>query len=56
MYTDDAGERVLRERFEVTSDAVAEGWEDRWREFHHGVVVGRFWVTMFSSGTRIVSL
>jgi len=23
---------------------VAEGWEDRWRDFHHGVVVGRFWV------------
>jgi ribosomal protein L11 methyltransferase len=44
VYTDDAGERALRERFEVTSDAVAEGWEDRWREFHHGVVVGRFWV------------
>jgi ribosomal protein L11 methyltransferase len=44
VYTDDAGERLLRGRFEVTSDAVAEGWEDRWREFHHGVVVGRFWV------------
>jgi ribosomal protein L11 methyltransferase len=26
------------------SDEVAEGWEDAWREFHHGVVVGRFWV------------
>jgi ribosomal protein L11 methyltransferase len=23
---------------------VAEGWEDGWREFHHGVRVGRFWV------------
>ena len=23
---------------------VAEGWEDGWRAFHHGVVVGRFWV------------
>jgi ribosomal protein L11 methyltransferase len=23
---------------------VPEGWEDRWREFHHGVQVGRFWV------------
>ncbi len=23
---------------------VREGWEDSWREFHHGVVVGRFWV------------
>ena len=25
-------------------DEVPEGWEDRWRAFHHGVVVGRFWV------------
>ncbi|MDX6486351.1 MAG: ribosomal protein methyltransferase [Gaiellaceae bacterium] len=25
-------------------EPVAEGWEDGWREFHHGVVVGRFWV------------
>jgi ribosomal protein L11 methyltransferase len=23
---------------------VADGWEDRWREFHHGTTVGRFWV------------
>ena len=23
---------------------VAEGWEEAWRGFHHGVVVGRFWV------------
>jgi ribosomal protein L11 methyltransferase len=23
---------------------VPDGWEDRWRAFHHGVVVGRFWV------------
>ena len=23
---------------------MPEGWQDRWREFHHGVVVGRFWV------------
>jgi ribosomal protein L11 methyltransferase len=28
----------------VESDEVAEGWEDAWRDFHHGVVVGRFWV------------
>jgi ribosomal protein L11 methyltransferase len=44
VYTDEAGERALRERFAATSDPVAEGWEERWREFHHGVVVGRFWV------------
>jgi ribosomal protein L11 methyltransferase len=25
-------------------DDVAEGWEDAWRTFHHGVRVGRCWV------------
>ena len=25
-------------------DDVREGWEDSWREFHHGVAVGRFWI------------
>jgi len=35
---------MLRGRFDVTSRAVAGGWEDGWREFHRGVVVGRFWV------------
>jgi ribosomal protein L11 methyltransferase len=44
VYTDDAGERALRERFDVTSESFAEGWEEAWREFHHGVVVGRFWI------------
>ena len=28
----------------VEADDVPDGWEDRWRAFHHGVVVGRFWV------------
>jgi ribosomal protein L11 methyltransferase len=28
----------------VAVDEVAEGWEDRWRDFHHGVRVGRCWV------------
>jgi ribosomal protein L11 methyltransferase len=28
----------------VDADDVPEGWEERWREFHHGVEVGRFWV------------
>jgi ribosomal protein L11 methyltransferase len=44
VYTDEAGERALRDRFDVSSDAVAEGWDDAWRSFHHGVVVRRLWV------------
>jgi ribosomal protein L11 methyltransferase len=35
---------VLEGHFDVTSSSFAEGWEEAWREFHHGVVVGRFWV------------
>jgi len=44
VYTDDAGESALSELFEISSSSFAEGWEEAWREFHHGVVVGRFWV------------
>jgi ribosomal protein L11 methyltransferase len=28
----------------VEVDDVADGWEDVWRGFHHGVQVGRLWV------------
>ncbi|HEY2373074.1 MAG TPA: 50S ribosomal protein L11 methyltransferase [Gaiellaceae bacterium] len=28
----------------VDTTDVAEGWQERWREFHHGTQVGRFWV------------
>jgi hypothetical protein len=28
----------------LEADDVADGWEDRWREFHRGIRVGRFWV------------
>ena len=28
----------------VEVEDVAEGWEDAWRSFHHGVQVGRMWV------------
>jgi ribosomal protein L11 methyltransferase len=28
----------------LEADEVREGWEDSWRDFHHGVAVGRFWV------------
>jgi ribosomal protein L11 methyltransferase len=45
VYVDETGARLLRERFDVRADSdVAEGWEDNWRGFHHGVVVGRFWI------------
>jgi ribosomal protein L11 methyltransferase len=44
VYTDAEGEHALRERFDARATEVAEGWEHAWREFHHGVVVGRFWV------------
>jgi ribosomal protein L11 methyltransferase len=29
---------------EATVTEVEAGWEDRWREFHHGVAIGRLWV------------
>ncbi|HXY80592.1 MAG TPA: 50S ribosomal protein L11 methyltransferase [Gaiellaceae bacterium] len=45
MYTDEAGELALRDAFPcATASAVAAGWEDGWRAFHHGVAVGRLWV------------
>jgi ribosomal protein L11 methyltransferase len=28
----------------VEVDDVAEGWEDAWRDFHHGLAVGGLWV------------
>jgi ribosomal protein L11 methyltransferase len=28
----------------IETEDVGEGWEDAWREFHHGVSVGRLWV------------
>jgi ribosomal protein L11 methyltransferase len=44
-YTDDAGEERLWAAFgEVTAVEVASGWEDRWREFHRPVRIGRLWV------------
>jgi ribosomal protein L11 methyltransferase len=45
VYTDEEGEQAVRARFaNVDSHSIAEGWEEAWREFHHGVVLGRFWV------------
>jgi ribosomal protein L11 methyltransferase len=44
-YTDTAGETRARAAFgDVTAVDALEGWEDRWREFHHGVTVGSLWV------------
>ena len=44
-YTDDAGVTRLRETFaDVSAADIADGWEERWREFHHGVRVGTLWV------------
>src|SRR5581483_10007607 len=28
----------------IEADAVREGWEDAWKDFHHGVSIGRLWV------------
>jgi ribosomal protein L11 methyltransferase len=28
----------------IEADDVGEGWEDAWKNFHHGVAIGRLWV------------
>lgn len=28
----------------LEAKSVDEGWEDAWKEFHHGIAVGRLWV------------
>ena len=44
-YTDDAGEERLWAAFgEVQADEVAADWDERWREFHRPVRVGRLWI------------
>lgn len=44
-YTDAGGEERLWHAFGgVRSSDVEEGWEERWRSFHHGVEIGRLWV------------
>jgi ribosomal protein L11 methyltransferase len=44
-YTDAAGEARMRTAFDaVTSADVAPGWEERWRDFHHGAQIGPLWV------------
>lgn len=45
MFTDRAGEEELRTTFaDVSSEAVAAGWEDRWKEFHRPVRAGGLWI------------
>jgi ribosomal protein L11 methyltransferase len=39
-----AAERVLAEFPDALISEVADGWEDRWREFHHSVRIGALWV------------
>jgi ribosomal protein L11 methyltransferase len=44
-YTDPAGEERIWHVFSgAKSSDVDDGWEDRWRTFHHPVRVGRLWV------------
>ena len=44
-YTDDAGEERLWAAFgEVRADDVAADWEERWRDFHRPVRVGKLWI------------
>jgi ribosomal protein L11 methyltransferase len=45
VYSDADGERRLRDAF-PGADAVdvEDDWRERWREFHHGVLVGALWV------------
>jgi ribosomal protein L11 methyltransferase len=44
-YGDEAAEDRMRDVFDVvTAHDVEEGWEERWREFHHGVRAGPTWV------------
>jgi len=44
-YTDAAGEERLWAAFgEVAAEDVDAGWEERWREFHRPVRIGRLWV------------
>jgi ribosomal protein L11 methyltransferase len=44
-YTDPSGEERLWAAFgRVTSEAIASGWEERWRQFHRPVRIGPLWV------------
>jgi ribosomal protein L11 methyltransferase len=40
----EAAEGVLAEFPDASITEIADGWEDRWREFHHAVQIGTLWV------------
>ncbi len=45
VYTDSSGETRIREAFpDAVAEPVEEGWEDRWKEFHHPVRLGAIWI------------
>jgi ribosomal protein L11 methyltransferase len=45
VYTDRNGEELLTGRFgSVSASDLQPGWEDRWREFHRPITVGRLWI------------
>ena len=39
-----AADRVLAAFPDAFVTAIEDGWEDRWREFHHSVTIGPLWV------------
>jgi ribosomal protein L11 methyltransferase len=44
-YTDAGGEERLWAAFgTVSADAVPGGWEERWRDFHRPIRIGRLWI------------
>jgi ribosomal protein L11 methyltransferase len=45
VYVDDECVDAIREAFpHATVEAVENGWEDRWKEFHRPVVAGGLWI------------
>jgi ribosomal protein L11 methyltransferase len=45
VFTDEAGESLVRTVFaNVTSAAIAPGWEDAWKELHRPVHAGGLWI------------
>ena len=45
VYVDDDGVDAVRDAFpQATVEAVRNGWEDRWKEFHRPVRAGGVWI------------